>query len=54
MRPVAIEKQFDDGKKSVRYSPGQPSETRLSEQQESRIDELFERLETTLCANMPV
>jgi hypothetical protein len=49
-----VEKQLDDYKKIVRYSLGQSSETQLRQaQQESRIDELFEKLEKLLSDKSP-
>jgi hypothetical protein len=51
----SVEKQLDDYKKIVRYSLGQSSETQLRQaQQESRIDELFEKLEKLLSDRTPV
>ena len=50
-----VEKQLDDYKKIVRYSLGQSSETQLRQaQQESRIDELFDKLEKLLSDKSPV
>jgi len=50
-----VEKQLDDYKKIVRYSLGQSSETQLRQaQQESRIDELFDKLEKLLSDKTPV
>jgi len=50
-----VEKQLDDYKKIVRYSLGQSSETQLRQaQQESRIDELFDKLEKLLSNKTPV
>jgi hypothetical protein len=44
-----VEKQLDDYKKIVRYSLGQSSETQLRQaEQETRIDEIFEKLEKLL------
>jgi hypothetical protein len=49
-----IEKQLDDMTKIVRYTLGQSSETQLRQaQQESRIDELFEKLEKLLSEKLP-
>jgi hypothetical protein len=49
-----IEKQLDDMTKIVRYTLGQSSETQLRQaQQESRIDELFEKLEKLLSDKSP-
>jgi len=49
-----VEKQLDDYKKIVRYSLGQSSETQLRQaQQESRIDELFDKLEKLLSNKTP-
>ena len=51
----SVERQLDDYKKIVRYSLGQSSETQLRQaQQESRIDELFEKLEKLLSDRTPV
>jgi hypothetical protein len=55
MRPIEIEKQLDDDNKIVRYSSGQSSETQLRQApQDSRIDELFHKLEKLLSDKMPV
>jgi tetrahydromethanopterin S-methyltransferase subunit G len=44
-----VEKQLEDYKKIVRYSLGQSSETQLRQaEQETRIDEIFEKLEKLL------
>jgi dGTP triphosphohydrolase len=49
-----VEKQLDDYKKIVRYSLGQSPETQPRQaQQESRIDELFEKLEKLLSDKSP-
>jgi hypothetical protein len=49
-----VEKQLDDMTKIVRYPLGQSSETQLRQaQQESRIDELFEKLEKLLSEKLP-
>ena len=53
-RLADVEKQLDDYKKIVRYTPGQSSATQLRQaQQESRIDELFEKLEKLLSDKSP-
>ena len=53
-RPTDVGKQLGDYKKIVRYSLGQSSETQLRQaQQESRIDELFEKLEKLLSDKTP-
>jgi chromosome segregation ATPase len=53
-RLTDIEKQLDDYKRIVRYSLGQSSETQFRQaQQESRIDELFEKLEKLLSEKSP-
>jgi hypothetical protein len=53
-RLTDVEKQLGDYKKIVRYSLGQSSETQLRQaQQESRIDELFEKLEKLLSDKTP-
>jgi len=50
-----VEKQLDDMTKIVRYTLGQSAETQLRQaQQESRIDELFEKLEKLLSDKTPV
>jgi hypothetical protein len=55
MPPTDIEKQLDDGKKIVRYSPGQSSAAQLrQQQQESRNDEPLRKLERLLLDKMPV
>jgi hypothetical protein len=55
MRPTDIEKQLDDGKKIVRYSPGQSCAAQLGQgQQKSRNDEPLRKLERLLLDNMPV
>ena len=44
-----------DNNKIVRYSPGQSSETQLRQApQQSRIDELFHKLEKRFSDKMPV
>ena len=44
-----LEKRFDDLAKVVRYSLGQTTETQFRQsEQESRIDELFNKLEELL------
>jgi hypothetical protein len=54
-RRTTIEKQLDNYKKIVRYSPGPSSGTQLRQaQQESRIDALFEKLAKLLSDKMPV
>jgi uncharacterized coiled-coil protein SlyX len=53
-RVAHLEKQFDDVSKIVRYSLGQSSETQFRQsEQQSRIDELFKRLETLLSSKEP-
>jgi hypothetical protein len=53
-RLVGIEKQLDDYKKIVRYALGQSSETQFRQvQQESRINELFDKLEKLLSDKPP-
>jgi hypothetical protein len=50
-----VEKQLDDYKKIVRYSLGQTSETQLRQaEQESRIDDIFDKLEKLLSDKSPV
>ncbi len=50
-----VEKQLADMAKVVTYSLGQSTETKFRQsQQESRIDELFEKLERLLSDKQPV
>jgi hypothetical protein len=50
-----VEKQLDDYKKIVRYSLGQTAETQLRQaEQESRIDDIFDKLEKLLSDKSPV
>ena len=50
-----VEKQLDDLTKIVRYTLGQSTETQLRQaQQESRVDELFAKLEKLLSGKAPV
>jgi hypothetical protein len=50
-----VEKQLEDLTKVVRYGLGQTSETQFRQsEQESRIDELFDRLEKLLNPKEPV
>jgi hypothetical protein len=49
-----IEEQIDDLSKLVTYSLGQSSETKFRQsQQQSRIDELFEKIERLLSEKEP-
>ncbi|HEY4775359.1 MAG TPA: hypothetical protein VIH40_11125 [Xanthobacteraceae bacterium] len=49
-----LEKRFDDLAKVVRYSLGQTTETQFRQsEQESRIDELFNKLEELLKPKEP-
>jgi len=49
-----LEKRLDDLSKIVRYSLGQSAETQFRQsQQESRIDELFDKLEQLLNPKEP-
>jgi hypothetical protein len=53
-RFVRLEKRLDDLSKIVRYSLGQSAETQFRQsQQESRIDELFDKLEQLLNPKEP-
>jgi ABC-type Fe3+-citrate transport system substrate-binding protein len=50
-----VERQLDDYKKIVRYSLGQSSETQFRQaEQESRVNELFDKLEKLLSDKAPV
>jgi len=53
-RLASLDKQLDDYKKIVRYTLGTSSETELRQvQQESRINEIFEKLERLLSERAP-
>jgi hypothetical protein len=55
LRMGHVEKQLDDMTKIVRYSLGQTSETQLRQaEQESRIDDIFDKLEKLLSDKSPV
>jgi hypothetical protein len=55
MRLTEIEKQLDDDNQIVRYLAKQSCENRLRQRpRESRIDELFQKLEKLLPDKMPM
>jgi hypothetical protein len=55
LRMGHVEKQLDDMTKIVRYALGQTAETQLRQaEQESRIDDIFDKLEKLLSDKSPV